>query len=181
MMGMGSTTLMSLAKFERLDGPDHLELLNGELIRRPPAQLRHGEISERLYERLKSAIQQLQGETRDARFGKVHHEMGYLLANEPQSWLQPDVSLTHPDQSAGRYYEGAPLLAIEVVSPNDTAAQLEEKVETYLAHGAAEVWVIYPDGRHARLYYADGQSRRETKSLRSDLLPGMEIALDDIL
>ena len=101
---MGATTLMGLAEFERLDSPEHLELLKGELIRMPPAQKHHCEISERLYERLKSVVQQLQQSSAGAKFGKVHHEMGYLLCNDPPTWLQPDVSLTYPDQPGERYY-----------------------------------------------------------------------------
>ena len=37
-MGTVTTKLMSLAEFERLDTSDQVELLNGELVRMPPAQ-----------------------------------------------------------------------------------------------------------------------------------------------
>lgn len=38
-------------------------------------------------------------------------------------------------------------LAVEVVSPNDLAYEVEEKVALYLRHGFAEVWVVYPNTR----------------------------------
>ncbi len=107
--------------------------------------------------------------------------MGYLLSGEPRSWLQPDVSLTHPDQPGDRYYEGAPLMAFEIVSEFDTARQMEAKVAEYLAHGSAEVWVIYPDTRHAWVYErATPSARREHRAIRSPLLPAVEIAIADI-
>jgi Uma2 family endonuclease len=180
---MGTTTLMSLAEFERLEeGPDQIELLKGELIRVPPPQRNHMESCEQLYDLLKAAVTRLKTRTPNAKLGKVHIEMGYLLSGDPRSWLRPDVSLTHLDQPGDRYYEGAPLMVFEVVSENDTARQLEAKVAAYLADGAAEVWVIYPDTRHAWVYDRSSPAARcETKSIRSPLIPGIEILLDDIL
>src|ERR1035441_9653173 len=180
---MGTTTLMSFAEFELLDaGADDVELLRGELIRLPPPQRKHTEICERLFELLKAALARWKHANSAAKIGKMHIEMGYLISTDPRSWLQPDVSLTHPDQPGERYYEGAPLIAFEVVSENDTATRLDKKVADYLAHGAAEVWVIYPELRHAWVYRgAAPAATRETEAIRSDLLPGVEIPLDEIL
>jgi Uma2 family endonuclease len=180
---MGTTTPMSFAEFELLDfGADEVELLRGELIRLPPAQRKHMEICERLFELLKAVLQRWKRTNSGAAIGKLHMEMGYLIASDPRSWLQPDLSLTHPDQPGDRYYEGAPLVAIEVVSEYDTATRVDRKVGEYLAHGAAEVWVIYPETRHAWVYRdAVPAATRETESIHSDLLPGIEIRLDEIL
>ena len=178
-----TTTLMSFGEFERIDqGADHIELLKGELIRMPPSQRPHVEIGHGLYDGLKAAVDLSRKTQPNVNLGKVYMEMGYLLSDDPRSWLQPDVSLTHPQQPGDRYYEGAPLMVFEIVSEYDAARHLEAKVAEYLAHGSAEVWVIYPDSRHARVYdNSSPASRRETKSIRSDLLPGIEILLDDIL
>ena len=37
-----------------------------------------------------------------------------------------------------------PDLAVEVVSPNDTVYDLDEKLEDYRAAGIPLVWVVYP-------------------------------------
>jgi Uma2 family endonuclease len=109
-------------------------------------------------------------------------EMRYLMFGEPKSWLRPDVSLTHADQASAKYYEGAPLMVFEIVSECDTARQLESKVAVYLANGAAEVWVIYPESRHAWVYSGPARTARlEAKSVRSDLPPGAEIDFVDFL
>ena len=182
-MGTTTTTLMSFAEFERIEqGADHIELLKGELIRMPPAQRPHMESSQELFKRLDAAVDLSRKTQPNIKLGKVHIEMGYLLSGDPRSWLQPDVSLTYPDQPGERYYEGAPLMVFEIVSEYDSARHLEAKVAEYLAHGAAEVWVIYPDTRHARVYdNSSPAARRETRSIHSNLLPGIEILLDDIL
>ena len=180
---MGTTTLMSFAEFELLDfGADQVELLRGELIRLPPAQRGHMEICERLFELLKAALQRWKRANPDAAIGKLHIEMGYLISSDPRSWLQPDVSLTHPDQPGDRYYEGAPLVVFEVLSEYDTANRLEKKVADYLGHGSAEVWVIYPETRHAWVHRQGvPEATRESEAIHSDLLPGIEIRLDEIL
>src|SRR5215208_6194749 len=111
-----TTALMTFREFEALpehNGPEHLELLNGELIRMPPSQRRHALSAETLFELLKAAVEEWRRAEPEAPIGSVHHEMGYHLTSDPSSWLQPDVSLTQPEQSGDKYYEGAPLIAFE--------------------------------------------------------------------
>jgi len=105
-----------------------------------------------------------------------------VLSSDPRSWLRPDLSLTHPNQPGDRYYEGAPLVVFEVVSEYDTATRQDAKVADYLANGAAEVWVIYPETRQAWVFRPSvPAATRETAAIHSDLLPGIEIPLDEIL
>lgn len=177
-----TTTLMSFADFERIEqGADHIELLKGELIRVPPAQRRHVEISERLRDALKAGIERIRRERPEMMLGRVHHEMGYWFPGEPPSWLQPDVSTTFPNQPGDSYYIGAPMIAFEVVSEHDRAKDLDAKVAEYLANGAEEVWVIYPEQRHAFVYERSEAVRKESRAVRSGLLPGVEIPFEQIL
>jgi Uma2 family endonuclease len=180
---MGTTTLMSFAEFELLDwGADDLELLRGELIRLPPPQRNHMEICQRLFKLLDAALERWKRANSEAAIGELHIEMGYLISSHKRTWLRPDLSLTHLNQPGDRYYEGAPLIVFEVVSEYDTAVRLDAKVAAYLANGAAEVWVIYPETRHALVYRnAVPAATRESAAIHSDLLPGIEIPLDEIL
>jgi Uma2 family endonuclease len=180
MSHMGATTLLTLEQFERVEGDDHLELLKGELIRLPPPQDSHMDACENLYNRLKNDVKELLTRQPEIAIGRVHMERGYLLPGDPASWLRPDVSITHPNQPVNRYLLGAPLIAFEIVSEYDTAAQLAEKVDLFLANGAKEVWVIYPETRRAWLYDGSGTAR-ERISISTPLLPGIEIPLDEIL
>jgi Uma2 family endonuclease len=180
MRDMGATTLLTLEQFERIEGDDHLELLKGELIRLPPPQDSHMDACENLYKRLDSAVEELKSTRSSLTLGKVHIERGYLLPGDPPSWLRPDVSITYPNQSVDRYLLGAPLIVFEVVSEYDTAAQIAEKVALFLANGAKEVWIIYPETRRAWLYDGSGTAR-ERISISTPLLPGIEISLDQIL
>ncbi len=127
-------TMMSFAEFELLpDVPGKQELLQGELIALPPAKLPHIRVGEALFKRLLSVLDHL----------RVHHEAGYQLSCD--TWLQPDVSVQWPGQEeANEYFQGSPMIAIEVVSPGNTAEEIDRKTKAYLKHGAEEVWVVYP-------------------------------------
>ncbi len=173
---------MSFADFERLEfGADQVELLKGDLIRLPPPYLIHMAICERLFMLLYAAVEELRKKEPDRPLGKVHMEMGYRMSGEPASWLRPDVSLTHPAQPFGNFYLGAPWIAFEVVSEHDSAPDLNDKVSEYLAHGAAEVWLIYPRKRDAWVYDGSGTARQETRVIRMQVLTGVEIGLEEIL
>jgi Uma2 family endonuclease len=50
----------------------------------------------------------------------------------------------------------APDLVVEVVSPNDMAAEIERKVADYLVAGVRLVWVAYPATRHIHVFRPDG-------------------------
>jgi Uma2 family endonuclease len=49
-------------------------------------------------------------------------------------------------------FKGAPLVAIEVISPGNRAEDLERKIEQYLTAGSSEVWVVYPDTSRVYVY-----------------------------
>ena len=53
-----------------------------------------------------------------------------------------------------------PDLAVEVVSPNDLATELDIKVEEYLNNGFALVWVVEPATRTVTIHRADGSLAR---------------------
>lgn len=171
---MGTTTqLMTFEEFEALpETVERLELLEGELVRMPPAELLHMDIVHALFLLLKASFRGP---------GKVYMETGYLLTADPRSWVQPDVSITHPDQPRGKYYQGAPRIAFEVVSDGNTASGLQKKVRLYLQHGAAEVWLIYPELREAWLYRAGSSTATKHDIIESELLPNIHNSLDQIL
>jgi Uma2 family endonuclease len=167
---------MQFAEFESLpDHPGKRELLRGELIELPPAKQRHNQIAERMYLRLREIL----SDARISSLGEVHHEMGYLF--EDGSWLQPDVSITHAGQTVANYYLGSPALAVEIVSESNTADEIAGKVETYLTHGASEVWILYPNRGQLWLHTHDGHAEKHSARLASSLLGGAVLDLDQML
>jgi Uma2 family endonuclease len=61
----------------------------------------------------------------------------------------------------------APEICIEVVSPSNSVKELQEKREAYLASGAEEVWIIYPESKRCEFY--DGQGPMPRTAYAVDL------------
>ena len=77
----------------------------------------------------------------------------------------------------------APDLAVEVVSPNDTAYEVWRKVLEYLDAGVALVWVIDPEARTAQIYRRDGSTdllREDGELSGEDVLPEFRCRLATI-
>lgn len=143
-MTPSTKTRLSLEEFLSLpDLPGKQELLNGELISLPPAKRSHMEISKRLVDLFRSVL--------DA--SRVWFETGYQLHDR---MLQPDVSVSWPDQTVENdWFQGAPMIAVEVASRGNTSAEIEGKVKAYLEEGAAEVWVVQPKIRTMTVHTAE--------------------------
>jgi Uma2 family endonuclease len=80
----------------------------------------------------------------------VFPEQGYIcFPGKPNRMRKPDVSCVRPDRLTPEqldegYLSIPPDLAVEVVSPNDRAVDLEEKLDDYRDAGIPLVWIIYP-------------------------------------
>ncbi|MBI4910551.1 MAG: Uma2 family endonuclease [Acidobacteria bacterium] len=176
------TTQFTLADLDRMpeDGM-HREILHGELIEMPPPKPRHEIITSRINA-------SLVGFNLQARLGTVFgSNMGYKVLRDDRTWIQPDVSFLVPerlpDDVDNDYVTGAPDLAVEVISPSESAQDVEDKTEAYLQGGAHAVIVVYPRTAKVNLVLADGTSRTlrsaDTISL-PNLLPGWELPVKDI-
>jgi Uma2 family endonuclease len=172
--------LITWEAFERLaeDGM-HREILQGEMIVLPPAKLKHSLI----VTRIGRALRQID----DRSVGVVMFEAGYKLSDNPPTWIQPDVSVIAKDradaQTTDGYFHGGPELAIEVISPSDTARDMNRKVDLLLAAGTLAVWVIYPDDQEVRIFLPDGTSFSKgiQDSLPAPHIFGLfEIAVSDL-
>lgn len=172
---MGATTLLSFEEFEQMPSePGKTELLDGELIQLPPAKKKHVITAHRLRDRIKAL---LDSAAKTSDLGEVYVEMGYKFG--ARSWLQPDASVEHAGQAGDDYLEGAPVLAIEVISESNRADQMDRKIKTYLANGGHEVWVVYPQTKCIWVF-REGHAEEFRDVLRSQIAGGLEIDLHDV-
>lgn len=76
-----------------------------------------------------------------------------------------------------------PDLCVEIVSANDNYADVETKVDRYLADGVKRVWVVNPRNKTVAVYMqgSDQVTRLSGEAtLSGDLLPGFALPLKDI-
>ena len=81
------------------------------------------------------------------------------------------------------YISGAPDLAIEIVSPNDTATEIQDKVQDYLNYGTRLIWVVYPRQKIVIVHYPDGTAKTLGATDRLDgetVIAGFSCAVGDI-
>jgi Uma2 family endonuclease len=100
----------------------------------------------------------------------------------------PDVSYVRPERIPETgvpegFWALAPDLAVEIVSPSETADEVREKARDYLAAGTSQVWTIYPRTREVVVHTSDGLSRTydEDATLSfPDFLPGFVCAVAEL-
>lgn len=129
------------------------ELVKGELVEMAPTGGRHGRVASRIGYRLRRIVEEQE-------LGEVFAaETGFRLASNPDTVRAPDAAfvskerLPSEDQLIG-FPSLAPDLVVEVVSPSDSAGQVQAKVEDWLRANVQLVWVVYPDTRSVVVYRA---------------------------
>ena len=182
---------MATALAETIHTPEELlemeaghqfELINGQLVER-----NMGAESSRLSTIL---ITKINSHSETNNLGLVFsQDCGYqVFADDPGRVRYPDGSFIRrgrlPDDKPPRgHVRIAPDLMIEVVSPNDIAWQIDERVDDFLKAGTPLVWVIYPDTRSVHVYRQGGSSARLTAEAElsgEDVLPGFTCKVADL-
>src|SRR5260221_6057608 len=99
----------------------------------------------------------------------------FLLSNYPALWTAvavrvqvrptrvriPDVTCIWGPKPESSIIHEPPFLVIEVLSPDDRAEDVQDKVDDYLSFGTQYVWVVNPRTRRGYVYTPDGM--REAK------------------
>lgn len=156
------------------------ELIRGKVVTYMPVQPEHGDFAHRIA----TAVDRHLGGIGRALMGQ---EIGFITERDPDTVRAPDFSLTWREEARARregaWIAGGPNLAVEVVSPDDTWAEVQEKVDEYLAAGTQLVWVVTPDRRTVHVFRPDGHIailRRGDALTGEPVLPGFTLPLDQL-
>lgn len=158
------------------------ELVGGNLVVITPAGFAHGRVAGKIFAALHTFVHANQlGETCAA-------ETGFVLARNPDTVRAPDAAFVTASRAALQvrkegYFDGAPDLAVEVVSPNDTDEDLHQKVLDYLRAGSRQVWVVRPRSRTVSVFrsFSDVSVLGEGDAIVGhDLLPGFSLPVEQI-
>ncbi len=176
---MGTTTKLSFEQFlklqEEAEETARYELDEGELIVTPSPAPRHNVVVSRLLRALASFIE-------GHGLGAVFIETDFqLTANTVR---RPDVAVLA--RSALKDFDidrvpiqGAPTLAVEVISPGNDAQDIVKKTRQYMGAGCEAVWLVYPKLRVVEIHDAAGvRYVTEPEMIREQrLFPDLTFAL----
>ena len=174
-----NSRFLSAADYARLPkSSDRDELQGGLLVSEPRPLPRHGRVVARLTHLISDFVAA-------HTLGVVLTDSGFLLSSNPDTIRGPDVAFVRRDRydstlEAQQFFSGAPDLAVEVLSPSNSPAEIHAKVADYLAAGCPLVWIIDPERRLADVYRTLLAPRRieATGTLDGeDVLPGFSIAV----
>ena len=100
--------------------------------------------------------------------------------------VQPDIVVVCDPQKIGEEgCRGAPDLVVEILSPSNTAIEMERKLKLYRKAQVREYWIVDPKNKHISIYLLrDGEYILRTcgmeETARPEVLPGLEIPLSEI-
>jgi len=177
---MATTTRLSFTQFMDLPESEGIvyELDEGELLMEASPTLRHNLIRQRIAMAMTEFI-----EARE--LGLVVEEMDFRLSDN--TVRNPDVAFIEAAQANAldqdrSPIDGAPALAVEVVSPSNRAEDMARKVHQYLQAGCQVVWIAYPSLRMIESHSKQGVRQiREPEALENqDPLRGFSLSLSYI-
>ncbi len=176
---MQAATLISAEEFDLLAEADErrLEYFEGEVIEmaspRPIHSIVFGNLFSQLYPLAKSRT-----------LGMVFAESEFQIGRERR--LIPDIAFLSLAKAKSVDTSSTPILeipdlAIEVLSPSESAAHVDRKITAYLDAGVSEVWVIIPETRHIYIH-AIGKTTLLTvaDTLESAFFPGWSMPVSAV-
>ena len=153
--------------WKQIDDGYRYELVKGVIRRMPPAGFDHGIRAAKIGRHLDAHVEK-------HKLGYVcGAETGFKISENPDTVRAPDAAFvcqTAIDEQGipKGYWEGAPDLAVEVISPSDTYTEVDE----WLNAGCAMVWVVNPRRETVEAY----RSPEDITVLRgNDILEGGDV------
>ncbi|MDE0085750.1 MAG: Uma2 family endonuclease [Candidatus Poribacteria bacterium] len=165
------TLLTAEDLWKQSDDGYRYELVKGVIRRMPLAGFEHGILLSKIGSNLDKYIKK--------------HQLGYVcsagtgfkISQNPDTVRAPDAAFVCQaaidEQGIPKgFWEGAPHLAVEVISPSDTDTEVDEKVDEWLIAGCEMVWVVNPRRETVEVY----RSPEDITVLRGDdILDGGDV------
>ncbi|MYC94824.1 MAG: Uma2 family endonuclease [Caldilineaceae bacterium SB0661_bin_32] len=158
------------------------ELIRGALCRTTPKGLTHGEIVMNLGGALRNFV-------RPRRLGRlVGSDSGMMLERDPDTVREPDIAFISAQKlplnvRLSGCFEGAPDLAVEIVSPSDGPREVYHKARMWISFGVPLVWVVDPENRAVEVHRPNQPllSLTENEILDGgEVLPGFSYPVRDV-
>jgi Uma2 family endonuclease len=154
---MPTTALVSVEEYLSTSYDPDVEYVDGQLIERNVGEKDHGR------------LQLLIG----AYLAKYEAKWGITAYTDtrtqilPTRFRLPDICVVLGPDGDDQILRQPPFLCIEILSKDDRAADIQEKIEEYLAFGVKYVWIINHRNRLAYIHTSAGMTKAERGILKT--------------
>jgi len=145
-MSMATATAVSVSEYLNTSYRPDCDYLDGELLERNVGEWDHSRLQGVLYGYLWSQEKRL----------------GIVVVPEQRVQVKatrfrvPDITVIAGARPTGPIITKPPFLCIEILSPSDRVAEMQERIGDYLSFGVSYVWLINPSTRQTYIYNANG-------------------------
>jgi len=172
------------ADLEALPGEGYThEVINGKLVMSPKNHFFH----ERICMRLSMAMNTFANERR----------LGVVLGSNAGFWMRnrncraPDFSFVTKDRldklgfqpRSRTFFPGAPDLAVEVLSPSNTPAEVQDRLDDFFDSGSRLAWIIHPEEEFVEICHSPTRRQilgRGASLAGENLMPGFTFPIADL-
>jgi len=167
---------------------DRIELISGKVFKMSPAPSRvHQEISRDIFTPLVNFLKDQACSAYAAPFD-VRFPKQSKADKDVYTVLQPDICVVcDKSKLDDRGCIGTPDLIIEILSPGNSKVELFHKYQVYEEFGVREYWVVSQGDQGVLIYtlnefqkFVPSKLFTRSERVRSSVVSGFEIALDDI-
>ena len=138
----------------RTTDPD-CEYLEGRLVERNVGEISHGDAQGRTYAFILFKARDFWA------------SVEIRVQIRPDRYRVPDVVVVRGGRPPGRIITSPPEVAVEVLSPEDRAADVQDKIDDYLQFGIPAVWLIDPERQRAWIHTKEGAREASDRVLRN--------------
>jgi len=157
------------------------ELVNGRVVPTMPTGDEHADVEAELGMRLRAYGKETQ------RGRAVGGEVGIYIRRDPDTVRAADLVFISKERDlrprAKGYFEIAPELVVEVLSPDDRMSRVREKLRDYFSAGVRVVWVVDPTLRRVLVHRSiTDMTVLDDRQILTDeeLLPGFSVPVADL-
>jgi len=168
--------------------PERVELIKGKIFKMSPAPSSvHQEVIGNIFLKLGNFLKKQPCKVYvcpfDVRFPKESNSDKAIF-----TVLQPDIFvICDRNKIDARGCIGTPDLVVEVLSPGNTKMELLNKYRVYEEFGVKEYWVVSQSDQNILIYTLNDLGKFQpskiftlSEKITSSVLPGFELALDDV-
>ena len=175
-------TYADYKEWELAEG-ERYELIYGEAYAMSAPNAKHQEILGELFSQFHAY---LRGKPCKAYLAPYDVRLFYEEDESDDTVVQPDISVVCDEKKRGdEGCRGAPDLVVEILSPSNTAIEMERKLKLYHEAGVREYWIVDPENKVLAAYRFRQEAivvntYKKNDTVPTAIFPGLDITLEQV-